>query len=668
MSWGSFEFGGLVTTSWGQRSAVSDVAEGQNMARTVANDVIDTVDDILDTLKLEGGASLNAALTAISGLEGFRPQTIEINYTPPDFIRSTFIVPDPLDLGEGGGEVVAPAPLNFVGQVTDLAAPPITGTQPVISDIAIDSPPSLQLIGSPPVAPSLPTLSVPEAPDFNTLPALELPVLTPPSIRELQLPEFIIPTLPEFTLDLSSELPEVPQIGVVANIEPYESTFTINENPVLLVEGDTLIGDRLMSRELRASVEVLRSRGITVDSELEQAQIDFATERAGLLNATEVRKFTMDEILRDTELARALLVFLVQADVQVSEAGLAFAKALFEAEIIRADAQIQLVNAAVSLYNARVSALNVEVDIYRTRLEAQLAGLERWKALIEAEIAKTRLNAAVRTSYVQQVQALTAQADLYQAEVQALMVNVDQYKARMQAVAAEAEVARTNLLTYSGEVESYAAGLTGYKARFEAYAAGVRSVAAQNQVEQARTQISVAQLQAAGAGITNVVSAMELQAERLKLQAINQSAQYEDKRLRNQIESINAQIDADIGKRDMLEWAANSRLTDATNDAIADNARSAARYYENASNSTYRAAEQAFRAVSSATGAAAVAQEAAGRAAASVAQGAYSAVHVSASLSGSGSVSAREERNDRASMSFTDMWNYNEQRTQSIDA
>jgi hypothetical protein len=238
----------------------------------------------------------------------------------------------------------------------------------------------------------------------------------------------------------------------------------------------------------------------------------------------------------------------------------------------------------------------------------------------------------------------------------------------MSAVQAQADVAKTAVQVYAGQTDAYAASLTGYKAQFEAYSTRVRGVSAQNQIEQAKTQISVADIQAAGASVQNLVAGLEVRAEQLKLQARKIAAQNEDKRLVNAVETVKAQIDADKAKVAVAEWQANAQLGTAVNEAITDNAQSAVRYYENASNSAYRAAEAAFRAVTSATQAAAIAQEAAGKTGASVAQGAYSAVHISASLQGAGRISAAEDRSDRVQHYFSDMLNYSDERVQVLSA
>lgn len=665
----SFEFGGTVTTqSWGSRSAVSDVKEGQEYAQRAANEVIDNVDGILDTLKGEGQTSLDAALSAIYALENFHPGNVSVSYTPPDYLKAGYILPGTLSFADLDQTITTPPSLTFDGTITPVEMPPIDAPAPVIGDITIGEPPSVQDLGGLPAEPVIPTLRVPTAPTVGELEALVLQVLQPPTLKELQVPEFHVPLLPDMPMIDAVALPDLPQITGTITVEPYEPWFEINENPVLLVDGDKLIGDRLVNREVRAAVEVVRARGQELDEDIIEAQRDYARERAALLNMAEVGQFTMDQILRDTELSRALVTLLVQQFGQLVGAGLSLARAEFEAQVIAAEAQITLLQSMSSLYNARVLALSVAKDLYAAQLEARLARLDQWKAQVEAEIAKTRLNAQLGQNYELVVQAITQRADLYAAEVQALLTSVEAYKSRMQAVQAEADIARTSIQAYGATTESYVAKLTAFKAKFEAYAAGVRAVTAQNALEQAKTQISVAELQAAGAGIVNSVAAIELDSERLKLQAQKQAAGYEQVKLQNTIESIKAQIEADVGRRDLAVWAANAQRAGTANEAISDNSQAAARYYDSASNSVFRASEQAFRAVSAAVNAAATAQEAAGKTAASVAQGAYSALHVSASLSGSGRITAQEDRSDRAELRFSDMLNYSEQRTQTISA
>lgn len=664
----AFEFGGFVANSFGSRSAGSDVTQGQEMARTVANSVIGSVSSILNSLQSTGASSLTSAISAISALGSFHPSTVSVQYTPPQFVRTNFYLPPSLVLGGDGGSLSEAPDLNITGTTTPVSLPSVSGTAPTIGTIDIPPAPALQTAGGAPVEYNVPALSFPTAPNAGSLGELVLPELTPPDIKMLEVPSFDVPLLPDFVMPAAGTLPDVPQAVVIADIPSWNSTLSINENPVLLVDGNTLVGDKVTTREIRDAVEVLRSRGYEVSAELERAQTDYATERAMLLNAGEERKFKIDQALRDMELARTLVTFFTEAEGLIINAKMAVARSAFEVELTRAQTQLQLVEAATALYNARVSEFAVEAEMYKVELSAQLVSLDKWKAEVEAEISKTRANAQLAQNYAQLVAAVTAKADLYQAQVQATMASVEAHRARMQAVAAEAELARTSITVYSGKTDAYVASLSAYKAQYEAYSASIKGVSAKNQIEQAKTQISVADMAAAGAKVMSVISEIELEAENLRLSANKQAASFENTKLKNTVETIRAQIQGDIGKRDILQWASNAQLTDAKNEAIVDNAQAAVRYYTQASDSAYRAAEQAFRAVAASTQAAMVAQEAAGKTAASVAQGAYSAVHVSASLQGSGRISAQEERSDRAQNSFTDMLNYSEERIQTLSA
>lgn len=663
----SFEFVGSVSNSFGTRTAQSEVAQGQDEARTIANGVLSTVNGHLDDLSTTGETALGSALDAIGKLADFHPTTISVTYTPPSFVGSTAVSASNYSAASLGGNVNAAPSISFAGRITPVNLPSVSGTAPLLGGVEIGPQPELQTVGGAPVAPTITDITVPQAPDVALPSSFTLPTLTVPTLKQLDLPTFRLLPLPDYQPVAGTALPEVPRVASHVEIEPYQVQITINENPELQPEA-TLVGPQLVEREVREAIEFLRARGLELSNELESSQIAYASENAGLQNAAEYRQYRIGQFLRDVEVQRAVLVFLGQKDELIVNAALSLARSAFEAEMLQAESQLDIARALVSLYNARVAAYNTESEIYRVQVEARLSELEKWKVEIEAEVAKTRANAQVAQNYAQLVQAVAAKADVYQAQVQALFANVEGHKAKMQAVATQADVARAQLSIYGGKTDAYVASLAGYRAQFEAYAAQTRGVAAQNAIEQARTQISVAEISAVGAQAANTVAQLQLDSENLKLQAVKLGATYEETKLKNTIETLKAQIAGDVGRARIQEWAAQIQRTDAENEAVIDNAQAAVRYYTSASDSAQRAADQALRAVTSATQAAAVAQETAGKAAASLAQGAYSAIHVSASLQGGGRISANEERSDRIAYSFSDMLTYTESRDRTLSA
>lgn len=658
----------FIETSFGARAGASNVTEVREQIGQIAGGVIGDVSSILSELQGTGSSNLASAVSAIGSLGSFRPTQVNVTYQPPAFIKAQFVVPSALNPTSVNTNVTQPPLSTFTWSITGLDATAETTDAPTLGNITIPDAPPLQNVGGAPLAPQTTELSVPEAPEAGSLGELVLPQLAVPTLQELNVPTFELPTLPEFALPEGSALPDAPLVTVGYDQRTYTPTVRISDNPQLFAVGADTIGEKLIAREIRSAIEAFKSRNLDLPDEVWQNQTDLAVERGAFLNNAELRRRAIDQTNWNTEMARAILAALVQADGQMFEANMALARAAFEAEVLRAGVQVDIAKALTSLYNARIEEFKIEAEMYRVQLEAKLAELDKWKAAVDAEVAKTQLNAQLGRNYAAQVRAITTQAELFASQVQALFANVEMYRARASAVTAQAELARTNVQVYSGKVDAYVADLSAYKAQFQAYAAKIQATSAKNQLETTKTAISMTDMQVAGQKINEEMTKVELDAERLKLQAQQLSSSFEPERLNNTLESLKAQIQADDAKRLIADWTANVQIQDARNDAIADNAQAAARYYSQASDSAYRAAEQSMRAVMSSSQAAMVAQEAAGRTAAAVAQGAYSAVHVSARLHGSGSVSSQQEANARIQVDFSDMMTYEEKRIQSLSA
>lgn len=668
-----------VANSFGFRSSEGQAQIGQQYAASIANNVISNVDAILANLSNDGGYSLESALGAIEDLGAFSPSSFTFSYQQPDFTSGTYSIAPSIDLGQNVAEVVYPPTNNFNYPLQDVDIPDIGGIAPTLTSITLPTPPNIQTVGAPPVAPVTTDITVAEAPEISDVGDLVIPVLAAPILKELVIPELTTPDLPSFNLPGIPDLPEVPDLQRSSAQFKPESLPNYARKFDFAAAWDKWLTDldsvpqmyspRLTRQEVALATERWAAMGSPLDQAEAEAQTSYMTDMSSLMGAGEYSRV----VIARHEAQRAEMRFDMSARAKELRTyfeidTLGTAKMAYQIDDIYADATFQLATSIISLYNARVTSFALAAQLYEAQLQAELAELNRWKVLVDAEIAKTRLNTQLAQTYAANVQVPAVQVGLYESRVQALLARVDAYKAQMDGFSLKADVARTKVAGYKGSVEGYLGQLTAYGSQFDIYTAQTQAVAAQNRVEAARAQISAANMQAAGANSLGLTAQLEIDAERLKLDARQTAAQFEQTKLSNAIESIRSSIDADLAKLDILQWVSDVKREDSINEAITDDAQNAVRYYTTASDASYRAAEQAFRAIVSSTQAAATAQEAAGRAAASLAQGAYSAVHVSASLSGSGNVSGSEERSDRSQFYFSDMLNYSENREQTLSA
>ncbi|MGB1650241.1 MAG: hypothetical protein ACPHEP_04385 [Acidimicrobiales bacterium] len=673
------EVGGTVSNSFGSRSVVSDIGDGQALAASAANSTIDKVDYYLDILSALGDSELNSALESINGLGGFSPSDIDFDYQIPGYSTLNFMIPNSFALSGENLSVTFPDTGDFNVPLTSLVPPSISAASP--DEVAIQSipePNSLPNIGAP-VEPTNPTLATPIAPTISLPAELNLAVPTAPTLREITVPDYAIPLVPDFDVTASDdELPALPTLDRTFNESEYAYTplrefdaRTQMEVWRAAIEAlPAYFAERVSAREDHTARTYWESHGHDLPSEAKIGQISYRRDMTKLMNAGELRRGTIDAFVTHRDLIHAEVEQITKQwlDQDFGIDVLTLSKADFDVTAFYVGAYTDLFRSVAALYNARIAAFRTSVQLYRAELTATLSALDRWKILVEAEIAKTDLNQQLAANYGIQVEAETIAEKLYEAQIMALGAEVDAFRSEAEAFAVQAEVARTQLDIYRGTVAGYIGSLSSYRTQFEAFEARARGVAAENSLQEAQSRIGMANMQAAGANAGAASLEMEIEAEKLKLEARRLGSTFDNQKLQNTLEQINADIQRDQGRLEIGEWGANRSVARVQNDAVSDEARAAARYFEQASNSSFRASEQAFRAILASAQASAIAQESAGRSAASIANGAYSALSVSAGLSGAGRISGSESEDARDSRVIGDFLNYTESREQIVSA
>lgn len=682
------EVSGTVTTSFATRSINSDVSSGQDAARTAATGTIDAVDTILSQFETEGTTAFDLAVDALDRLGEFKPGDVTFKYTIPEYLLTSFELPTEFAYtASSTTDLSVPQTGQIVPGFMSVDIPSSTATAPEVASLALPPAPVLSTGGGLAPAPSVSRINVPAAPELEAAEEFSISAPTLPNLK--QLPDSLgvsfdpLPVFDPYSID---SLPGIPEIkdGQASNladgVRPYDRRFDFANGGQFLPAWDKSFGELY-----------------TKDFHYKSARLDLAPEASAQLTwlrrghvlpaefvsaNTEYRRVTKHLAHRNSEMPRALAYIDGQrawAEVYTSATfkqwrsdfelnTLGVLKSRYEAAQIYIEAWYELYRSAVSLYNARVRSFTTEVTQYKTKLASALGVLQNWRIAVEAEIARASLNDKVAQLYAAQTEGEAIKLQLYEAQVEQIAAQVEQYKARIEAFAARSDVARSQLGVFKGSVDAYIASLAGYRAQFDVYEAQARSVAAKNQLEEAKLTTQAATMQAAGAESMQAVLEIETEAEQLKLEARQQSAAFDNQKLINAVESIKAQIAADQGRQQIAAWAANQQISNVENDAISTEARAAAQYYSNASDSAYRASEQAFRAILASAQASAIAQESAGRTAASLAQGAYSAISVGASMTGSGSISADESQDARRASQINDYLNYSEDYQQILSA
>ena len=661
-----------VSNSFGTRSASGVAAEGQQQATSVANSIISTVNDKLGLFSGFGDDSLDDAISAITALGAFRPAQLAVDFNPAQFTKpSVFPLNSFAPSINRSISPVAPPDLSFGFSFTAPTFTSVDATAPTDYSPVFPSAPQINPVSGAPVAPTITDVVLPEAPIISLPAALQLSSPNAPQLKELKLPQFTVPTLPVFSSPTVGAAPDVPTLSRVfdGSSPNYVPVFDVGAAAEAWADdfAAKVVKASNFAFASNSSKWAARGQALPVDAAL--GQDDYVSMMQGLINGGAERRYLIDKYEAERLGVKLVAPQLVKDsrryfDINVTQGE----KQSFEVDKIYLSSGIQLLNSVSNLYNARVQAFGLEVELYKVSVQSKMAELEKWKVLVDAENSKARFNSQLAQNYAAITRAGASAAEIYQAQVEALYANVETYKGKIEAFSAQAEIARFKLGIYKGKVDAYNGELSAYQAQFQVYDSKAKSVAAINESAQVKTQVSVAKMAAAGAKNAAAALSIELDAERLKLQARQLGATYENARLRNTLETVNAQIGSDLGKNKIIEWAAKLPPISVYNESIADMAQSAARYYNQSSDSAYRAAEQGFRALTVATEASLIAQESAAKAAASLAQGAYSALSVSAGLSGAGHVSGSEERSDRLSQSFSDTLYSSEERITTLGA
>lgn len=476
----------------------------------------------------------------------------------------------------------------------------------------IPNPPSFSV----PAAPLMATVAAPTRPNIDTnLSIPDAPKITLPDLgklHDIQLPQFSMPEIPLF----DGKAPNVDGISV-PNVfinwsEPqYKSEVLdiIQAKIKGIVSGnDTATGlpaaveDALFSRAreridaeteraVQEVVDTWAARGFSMPQGVQSKQVDVIRQQ-GRLQAAELNR---DILIQAAQWQIETLRFAVERGIALEQLTQNLysnmCNRLFEVARFHAEAQINVFNARVSLFNAEVSAFEALAQVYRTKLDGALAKLEAYKTAVQAQAAIGEVNRQI--------------VDVYKAKLDAVQSSVDIYKAMMTGVQAKADVVKTQLEAYRTDIQAYGEQISAEKTKIDAYEARVRG-------ETAKVGMYESQVRAYATRVNAVSS--QAQAKTAKYAADIDAFRT---RLQTDADAYRAQMQAYTAESEMLARFADMNAR--TNISYAQ--MQITEYQANMQN----AVQQAQIALESA--------KAVGQYSAQLAAGALSAQHVSASIS-----------------------------------
>ncbi len=442
---------------------------------------------------------VSAIVAALENLD-FSPNPSPPNMVLPDIAEFHPVAPDPPD-PDMLGDIVPPGAVSYADLFTSLGV--------TLADFS----------------PTLPTFTLPPAPDFPDRPDpidtsgkpdrpttdtdIQIPVapeiIIPDmgALADIDIPDFVFPSLPLF--------------------DGSEPVFDGTPPPALNWTEPTYASENL--DELTARISALMAGGTGLPAYVQQSLFDAARQRENLV-ALEAEQEAFDTFAgKNFSMPPGMLVKAVTAaheksrfaqntlerdilgkaaqweieNIRVAiEKGLGletllvnkfnnFAQRTFDAAKFRVEADIQMYNALVTLFNARQTGFRVLAEVFKIKTDAELAHLEVYKAQIQGAIAKGQLNEQLVKVYV--------------ARIEGVKQFIELYKAKMEGARTQAEVVKAILEGYNSDVKAWAEKITAEKTRFEAYFEEVRAVTEESKSVEYQARAFEATVKAQEAGI-----------------------------------------------------------------------------------------------------------------------------------------------------------------------
>lgn len=617
------------------------MAEGTN-AFAQAYSAVANVEDIVDARIAASQASAaqlqGSAMSTVSALGNVN---LDFNAgglpAPPNIDPNITVDLDlpnisPTSFGSITSNVEAPPNLDAVPDMPILVIPEFHSS---IGSLNIPNAPAWD---APPSAPTEPTLGTV---DFPTTPTLAMPAV--PLLTEITVPTFAGLTMPAF----SATAPEFVGTALPGILQWAEPTY----HPVLMDELTTVIRrlwaggsgippaveqamfDRAADREdmsarrdIDGVAEEFSQRGFTMPSGMQAARADQMRQELSVKKLGLNRELTIQIAQWQVENVRFACEQAVAAENVYVNLFLNAAQRMFEAAKFQVESQINIYQAQVALFNARMNGYQISASVFNTLVQAELSKIEIFKAEVDAEVARGQIN-------TQKVQA-------YSAMVDALKAQTEVYKTQMQGAEIKSNVIRNTIEVFKAQVQAYAEQIQAQKTKFDAYESQVKGEAAKAGIidAEARAYAALIQGKSVGADMSMKTVDVAIQKNKLKLEGYVAGLDAEKVRIQSQLSVIQSGAQAYIADTQRFSAVAQAEGTKAQVTVSAKEAelRTNVAFYQAQVQAYLGNMEQMIRKASLIIDA----LKAAGSISSTLAAGAMAGVHVGATLSGTGGVSA----------------------------
>lgn len=521
---------------------------------------------------------------------------------------------------------------DLLAGLTDLAT--IPEFEPGVASINVPPTPAPIDTSGAPTRPTIAEITVPDDP------YVEIPELEP--FVELNIPTFTMPEFPVFE-DVPVVFEGSAPSTVIQWAEPVYASEVLDDlkreirrclagGTGMTAAVEAALFSRARSREtavgLRRQQEAFDragARGFDMPPGAAFADQHAVQEEVALKELDLSREILAKSAEWEQENLRNAIVQGVALETVLINQHENLAKRVFDAAKTRLEGELRLFDSFVTLFNAKQSARTVAVEVFKAKTGEIQIRLDAYKAQLEGEATKGQIN--------------EVRARAYAARVDAMRNIVAVFEARVQAVKARSDVERAKIDLYRGDIDAYAARLNARKVEFEAFGEIVRAEAAKAGIVEANARAFAATVEAISSNNNVKIAAVRARADVIlaavqKFQALLQA---ERERIASQATAITARaqaFSADVGRY-------SAQLQRGTEEARLRVTLAEARLRNNLAFYEIRVREfdQLQSRLVEKTRVQVGAISAAGGMASNLAAGAFSAMHVQASLSGNGSAS-----------------------------
>ena len=609
----------------------------------------------LDSLSQSYNALLKSSLAEMGGIrmdDVAQPAIIVPTATPVPVIQ------------------VGPAPTYTPDVLVMPAEPGSPNIEALLSALDVGDMDSL------PDAPVMPALNLPDAPgmaaitvpvrpaidtnvDMPDAPAVVMPEME--GLEQITLPVFEFPQLPDFDGQPPSADFAVPNVFINWSEPVYESELLdeLQAKVRAMMQGGTglptAVEDALFARArerdsaetnraVQEAVDTWAARNFTMPPGMLVKQANVIREQ-GRLKASELNRDVMVESAKwEIESIRFAVTQGMSLEQLTANLYDNTCKRLFEVAKFQAEAQISVFNAQIGLFNAQNGAFQTLAQVYRTRLDGALAKLQAYKTAIDGQVALGQIN--------------QQRVDVYKAKLTGVSAAVELFNGMMRGAQVRSDVIKNHFDAYRAEVQAYAEQVGAEKAKFDAYESQVKGEVAkagvfetqsrayastiQGLASKSEIKVKGAQLRMEAARVHLQKFATDTDAFKAKLQASLSQVQYGTQVFQAQVDGWKASSQASISETEMQARFAD--MNTRTNIAFSEMQMGA---YTANINKAYQQAQIALEA-----------SKAMGQYASQLAAGAMSSMHVSASVSGSGSQTDSYTRDTSERTSTSHNYNY----------